>query len=125
MSEPSITPEQMKAYRASARRQNLQRRERSRLRHQLGLRVAHQAAELLKTEFKAEQVALFGSMLSPDRVHERSDVDLAVWGLDPNAYFRAVGRLQSLEPSISIDLVEVDEASPRLVEEILTTGVKL
>ncbi len=94
-------------------------------RHQLGLAVATQAAVLLKQEFKAEKVVLFGSMLSVAHIHIRSDVDLAVWGLNPQAYYRAVGCLLALDSRIQIDLVEAELASPRILHAIETTGVVL
>jgi len=87
--------------------------------------VAQQATELLKQEFRVEKVVLFGSMRSPDRVHERSDVDLAVWGLNPKHYYRAVGQLQGLHPDLSVDLVEAETASPHMLRQIETTGITL
>ena len=95
--------ELMKTYRASARKRQQQRCALLHDRHQLGLAVAQQAAALLKQEFRAEKVVLFGSMLSLSHIHERSDVDLAVWGLSPQAYYRAVGCLLALNPSFQID----------------------
>ena len=115
----------MAIYRASAQKRQQQKRDRLRQRQQLGLAIAQQASELLKRDFHAHTVMLFGSMLSAERVHERSDVDLAVWGMNPSDYYRAVGQLQALAPDISVDLVEIESASPRLADEIKTTGVVL
>lgn len=127
------TDEQMAIYRTSAQKRQQQKRDRLQQRQRLGLIVAQQASELLKRDFQAEKVVLFGSMRfalsaaeqSPDRIHERSDVDLAVWGLNPQDYFQAVGQLLALHPDISVDLVEVETASPRLRQAIETTGVIL
>lgn len=74
--------------------------------------------KLLKGEFGATQVAVFGSLVQPHLFHGRSDIDLAVWGINGRDYYRAVSRLLSLEPEISVDLVEVEHASPRLQEKI-------
>ncbi|GAB4146266.1 MAG: hypothetical protein Fur0046_24150 [Cyanobacteria bacterium J069] len=119
------TADEMAAYRATARKRQQQRRDRLHQRHQLGLSVAQQAAECLKQEFHAERVVLFGSMRSPEKVHERSDVDLAVWGLNPRDYFRAVGELLAIDPDMPIDLVEAESASPRILAEIEAIGVDL
>lgn len=99
------TEAQMAAYRATAQQREQQRRDRLRQRCDLGQSVARQASDLLKQEFGAERVVLFGSMRSPDLVHERSDVDLAVGaalkGLlsgsgatvgHPSRYARGLGR---------------------------------
>ncbi len=117
--------EQMAVYRASAQRRRQEKRDRLHHRQQLGLEIAQQASALLKQGFHAQKVILFGSMRSPDSVHDRSDVDLAVWGLNPKDYFRAVGQLQGLHPDISVDLIEAESASPRLLGEIDATGVEL
>lgn len=119
------TDEQMAGYRASAHKRQQQKRDRLRQRQQLGLAIAQQASELLKRNFQVEKVMLFGSMRALDRIHDRSDVDLAVWGLNPQDYFRAVGQLLALHPDILVDLVEVETAPPRLLHEIETTGVTL
>jgi uncharacterized protein len=121
----SLTDDQMAIYRTSAERRQQQKRDRLQQRQKLGLTIAQQASELLKRDFQAEKVVLFGSMRLLDRIHERSDVDLAVWGLNPQDYFQAVGQLLALHPNISVDLVEVETAPPRLRHEIETTGVIL
>lgn len=121
----ALTEEQLTQYRAAAQRRQQQRCDRCQQRHQLGLVVAQQASKLLKHSFGATQVVLFGSMHSSDRVHERSDVDLAVWGLSPDVYFRAVGELQALDSRIAVDLVEAESAPPRLLQEIAANGVVL
>ncbi|MCY7273319.1 MAG: nucleotidyltransferase domain-containing protein [Phormidesmis sp. CAN_BIN44] len=125
MTTPLISAEKMTAYRAFARKRQQQRCHSLHDRHQLGLAVAKQAAVLLKQEFKAEKVALFGSMLSFAHIHERLDVDLAVWDLNPQAYYRAVGCLLALDSRISVDLIEAELASPRIRSTIETTGVVL
>lgn len=125
MTLPLFSSQRMAVYRASARKRQQKRCDALHDRHQLGLAVAKRAAALLKQEFKAEKVALFGSMRSFAYIHERSDVDLAVWGLKPQAYYRAVGCLLALDPRIQIDLVEVEFASPRILSAIETTGVML
>lgn len=90
-----------------------------------GRAIAPQAATLLKQDFQVEKGGLFGSMVSGDRIHERSDVDLAVGGLNPQDLYKAVGRLLALAPDISIHVVPIEAASPRLQATIQQTGVFL
>ena len=47
----------------------------------IGIAIAHKAAKMLKEQFHATRVVLLGSMLSPKDMYERSDIDMAVWGL--------------------------------------------
>ena len=39
--------------------------------------------------------------------------------------YRALGCLLALEPQIPIDLIEAASASPRILQEILESGVEL
>lgn len=78
--------------------------------YQRGWSVIRQGAALLRSEFGVVRVAVFGSMLDAARVTERSDVDLAVWGLSDGAYWAALGQLLAIDPAISVDLVQADRA---------------
>jgi uncharacterized protein len=129
----SLTDEQMAIYRAAAQTRQQQKRDRLWQRQHLGMAVAHQARDLLKQNFRVDRVVLFGSMrfacegaeVALAHIHDRSDVDLAVWGLNPQDYFRAVGQLLALHPDITVDLVEIETAPPRLRCAIESTGVPL
>ena len=78
--------------------------------------MAKQAVSLLKEEFGATQVILFGSLLT-ETFHESSDIDLAVMGLSEKQYFQAVGRLLGLG-DFDFDLVEIQHAWPEIVQKI-------
>jgi predicted nucleotidyltransferase len=87
--------------------------------------VAQQAAAFLRQFYGVERIALFGSVAQPQRFHARSDIDLAVWGLDERCYYRAVGELQALTPEFAIDLIRGEEASLWLVQTIEAEEVLL
>ena len=89
------------------------------------LALAQTASQLLKEQFGAQRVALFGSILTPTFFHERSDIDLAVWGLNERLYLRALGRLLDLDPNFEFDLVEFEVAAPRLQASIQKEGQEL
>lgn len=88
-------------------------------------KVARRAAMILRKQFGIMEVVLFGSMTNPSLFHSRSDVDIAVWGLTGNAYYRAVGILQSLDPEIGVDVIAFEEAPPALQEVIRRDGKPL
>jgi len=117
-----IRPETMAAYRRTAKLRadadSKQRRER--LEH--GLKVAGQAAALLRQRFKVEKVVVFGSLLRPEHFRERSDVDLAVLGLADQDFLSAVAAVTSLDPEIIVDLVAIEQASPSLKQHIEQEG---
>ena len=58
----------------------------------------------------ASEVFLFGSQADGTATPD-SDLDLAVRGLPPERYFRAVGRLLR-ELRVSVDLISLDAGSP-------------
>ncbi|MCU0525593.1 MAG: nucleotidyltransferase domain-containing protein [Elainella sp. Prado103] len=119
-----LSADQIARYRAGARQQEQQHQQQQRERQQRGLEVARQAAQLLKQEFGAQRVRLFGSLLDVGRVRQESDVDLAVDGLDDRRYLEAVAQLLDLS-DFSIDLVQVEYAAPRIRQIIDQQGVDL
>ncbi len=121
----AVTEERMAIYRATTRKRWERERHELARRRERAWALARNAAALLRAEFGAGQVVTFGSLVHPDLFHARSDVDLAVRGLDGRHYFRAMGRLLCLDPSIEIDLVMVEDASGQLRDTIEREGVPL
>ena len=115
----------MDAYQRTAQKRLQKQQETVIKRRNKAWRLAQTAAAILKEDFGAARVVIFGSLVQPELFHRRSDVDLAVWGLDESEYYRAVSRLLSLDPDISVDLIEVEHASPRLRKKIEREGKPL
>jgi predicted nucleotidyltransferase len=120
-----MNSKQILAYREAATKKQQQLWHELALRHQKGWEVAHQAAKLLKKQFAAHKVVLFGSLLDVQRMHSHSDIDLAAWGLAEDRYYQAVAQLQDLDSDFSIDLVQIESASPSLQSVIVQTGIEL
>ena len=108
-------------------RQRLARREsQQEARAQLLREVAHACARRLVHDFGARRVYLFGSLLEQDLVHHRSDIDLAVEGLEGELYFKAWRALDALlPPGVELDLVPLEQARPGLAARVRTEGVLL
>jgi predicted nucleotidyltransferase len=87
--------------------------------------LARKAADLLRERFAAKRVAAFGSLIHPEYFHGRSDVDLAVWGLEEGDYLRAVAAVTALDREISVDLIAVEEAPESLSDLIRAEGSSL
>lgn len=102
-----IPQEQLQRYRESAQRMQADRDRRRYERQQQGWQVARQAAQLLKQEYGATKVMLFGSMVNRQRIHAASDVDLTVQGLPDNRYLEAVAALLDLS-EFAVDLVQIE-----------------
>lgn len=60
----------------------------------------------------AEEVYLFGSYARGEST-EKSDLDLAVKGMPPEHFFRAVGEACAVVP-VPVDIVDLDESGPAL-----------
>jgi predicted nucleotidyltransferase len=121
----SLSSQELRAYRKAlkARRRLVEAHAQTRLKQAWD--VAHRAARILRDEFGVEKVVVFGSLLHPSTFHSRSDVDLATWGLTGREYYRAVGILQSLDPTNGVDLVAFEDASPGVRDAIRAEGVEL
>ncbi|MEZ4265729.1 MAG: nucleotidyltransferase domain-containing protein [Myxococcota bacterium] len=88
----------------------------------LSARLPH-ARAVLTEKYGATRVLLFGSLASGD-VHATSDVDIAVEGLQPVAYFDALSDLMDVF-EVRVDLVRLETASPSLRERIEAEGQTL
>jgi uncharacterized protein len=118
-----ITPAQLEIYRKTALEREAKLRLQINERHRRAWEIARQAAKILKEEFGASRVVVFGSLLHPELFHLRSDIDLGIW--DIQNYFRAVSRLMDIDPAIDFDLIPVEDARPGILTVIQQEGVDL
>lgn len=120
----SLSPEQLARYRIGLQQKLKQQQQAQLQKQQRGWQVARQAAQILKSQWGASKVVLFGSMLVATNVHARSDVDLAVWDLPAHNYYRALAELLDIDAEFSIDLVEIEHAKP-VIWSAIQAGVEL
>lgn len=119
----TISAEQMAIYQDTARQRRKEKIRRLEIRRRHAWRIAQQASKLLKEQFGVKKVVLFGSTCFPERFHQYSDVDLAVWGLDEKIYYRTVSYLLDLDPGIEVDIIEAEFASSGLLRNIEQEGI--
>jgi len=108
----------MKRREARARRDQEQRREQARA-------IARHVAQFLRTTYGVSRVVLFGSMAQEVPLRRHSDLDLAVWGLDADDYFEAVGRVQEEGAPFSVDLIRMEQAPDSLCAVVREEGREL
>ena len=118
-----ISKQKMDIYKAAAELRWRQEQDALSLSYSQKWALAKKAAKLLKEKFGVQRVAVFGSITQKELYHQRSDLDLAVWGLDEKLYHRAVAKLLELDPSQRIDLVRVEDARESLRSAIEQEGV--
>jgi len=120
-----ISVSQMERYRRSALDREAHDREAMAGRQERAWLAARKAAKVLKTEFEAKQVVVFGSLAHGLWFHPRSDIDLAVTGLSPAVFWEAWCALDRIGNEFEINLVARESAPPNLLEEIDRHGVNL
>ena len=81
------------------------------------------ARELVK-RFGARRVVLFGSVARGD-IHKRSDIDLAVWGIPPKDFYRAVAFASGHSRKWKVDVVDAEDCREFVRRSILEEGVEL
>lgn len=120
-----LSPEKIALYRTTAQERRQREQPELKRREQEAWRVARQAAQLLRAEFKVTRVVLFGSLARQQGFTRWSDVDIAAWGIAPEDTFRAMGSVMDLGSEIAINLVDVNTARPALLASIARDGVEL
>lgn len=90
-----------------------------------GWQLARKAARILREQYHAKRVAVFGSLLYETRFTPWSDVDIAAWGIPPEQTFRAIGAVMDLDSSLEINLVDVNTCTPSLLKAIEQEAVDL
>lgn len=120
-----LPPEAITAYRKAASQRWEEMRERRSQRQKRAWELAELAATLLKVQFNATKVVVFGSLVRQDCFTLWSDVDIAAWGISPNNTFRAMGAVRDLDYTIEVNLVDVEVCKSELLAAIEEEGILL
>ena len=121
----NLSPEKLAVYRATAQRRREQERPEVDYRRKQAWTAARQAAKLLKSEFKATRVVVFGSLARESGFTRWSDVDIAAWGITPKDTFQAIGAILDMNTEVEVNLVDVNTCRPSLLEVIEQDGIDL
>jgi uncharacterized protein len=78
-----------------------------------------QLIALLREQFGASRVKVFGSLVAKDEFTCWSDIDLAAWDIIPAKFYQAVGALNDLSPDIKVDLVDPSHCSSITLQRII------
>ena len=68
-------------------------------RKEKALKIADDCIKILKEEFGANEVIIFGSLRGDSPWHEQSDLDLAVKGMSDDDIWNAYGNIEKVVPS--------------------------
>ncbi len=86
--------------------------------------IARKAAGILKKEYSANEVILFGSLLHKQFFSLVSDVDIAVSGIPADRFFQALYRVGFLS-DIKVEMVDIEECRDYIKEIIKKEGIRL
>jgi len=114
-----ISAEVMAGYRAGARRRHQAEQRALAARERRAWELAREAATLLRAEYHADRVLVFGSLIHPGCFTPWSDVDVAASGIDRRDTLRAMEAVHDLSDEIPVNLVDLAacKASLRAVVE--------
>lgn len=86
---------------------------------------ARQAAHILREQFGATRVVVFGSLAHNLWYSEQSDIDMAAWGIAPEKYLKAVGAIEAVLSGFEVNLVDPHDCFPSIRESIDKQGVEV
>lgn len=84
--------------------------------------TARKAAELLRSEYGAKEIMLFGSLARHGGFSLFSDIDIAARGIPPPRFFEAVGAVTGLSAEFKMDLIDLDTCPPSMRATIEREG---
>ena len=120
-----MMPNEMEAYRHAARARLQAQQRQAAERQERAWALARRAATVLKTQYGAERVIAFGSLIHGRCFTRWSDVDLAVAGMTWPTYLQAWSAVEELSGEFAVDLIEIETASDGLRRAIEREGVLL
>ncbi len=120
-----ISAADMAVYKKSARLREARQQQANIERRAAAWIIARQAAALLKAEFGADSVLVYGSVVHGYWFGPASDIDLAVVGLPAEKFWRAWAALDPLSGNFVINLVAMETVTATLQTMIEREGVAL
>jgi predicted nucleotidyltransferase len=121
----TVSPEKMEQYRRAARKRDTEQQQAQAQRREVAWTAARQAASLLKDQFGASRVVVYGSLAHGAWFNARSDIDLMVVGIPPDQFWRAWAALDQIAGGFEIELVVETELTESLRKVIQREGVEL
>jgi predicted nucleotidyltransferase len=122
-----LSPKEWKAYQPAEaiKLRQMEEAEKIKGRKHEAHQLAQEAADLLKRDFGAERVLLFGSLTGDSNFTLWSDIDLAAWGIPSNQFYEAVATVTGMSSEFKVDLVDPDSCRPSLRDAINKDGIEL
>lgn len=122
-----MTPKEWKRYRPFVKKINIASGRHTVIpgNRENALKVAKNAAKILRERFGAQKVVVFGSLATNIGFTEFSDIDLAAWGISRDEYYKAVAVVTGLSKRYKIDLIDPELCRESIKKSILEQGVDI
>jgi len=75
-----------------------------------------QLLSVLRQQFGAQRIRVFGSLADKERHTRWSDIDLAVWGIPSAQFYNALETVNELSPDIKVDLVDPEHCQSSILK---------
>ena len=95
------------------------------LRWEEAWRLIPELARLLREEFGATRILVFGSAVRADYFSEESDIDIAAWGIPIAQYLSAVLAVNEFHHDFKVDLLDPTLCRLTLRERIEVEGIEV
>ena len=119
-----LSPEELAEYRRRLDQQ-FQNRKVDEALLQRAWQTAHRVAAMLYEDFGATQVAVFGSLTKRKSFSKWSDIDIAVWGIPSDKYFRAVWEAEDISRLFKLDLIDFESCKGLFRERIESQAISI
>jgi predicted nucleotidyltransferase len=86
--------------------------------YKLALKAANRISTILKEEFDATEVRLFGSLVDKERFSENSDIDIAERGILPERFYSSYAAITRAIGDFKIDLVDMEDCKEGIKKAI-------
>ena len=113
-----LSPEELKEYHLRLDKHFQNRKPVDEALLQRAWQTAHRIAVMLYEDFGATQVAVFGSLAEQESFSKWSDIDIAVWGIPNDKYFRAMSEAVNISGLFKVDLVDFENSKELFREKI-------
>lgn len=120
-----LTQEEIKQYWRTLEERESGKNELKLRRFQDAWNIAKKAREILCNKYRAKKVVVFGSLTDFQSFNRWADIDLAVWGIPSEIYFKAVAEIISLTFDFKIDIVDLDDCNDSLKKTIEKKGIEI
>lgn len=87
--------------------------------------VARAAVHLLREDFGATRVVVFGSLAHRAWFSAWSDIDLVAWGIPADQFYKAVAAVTGVSSDFKVDLIDPDVCRSAVRQSIESEGIEL